>query len=410
MIAASILVNAACSSSQAITISPYAVWHKEPAAFFEQRLPVAGLDSATSTNTKYWYLSGEGSANAANTLVRVLNAQEDVPLLLPNQETERGALSTRASVAASYAGWESKLTYRRFYTATVSDGAVRLVRSYTAAEKLPEGTRLDFDAQIKHYDLAGVGIARSWPVNIGRGFGLVLVTVGTHLHRIRRFASLDATGSIHRSGDSYTFDGSAGLRDSSREFEGYGTPGVQGQSIGTDLGITWQPTLNSALVVSIVDAWSRTQIREVASQMATLRSDTRIVDNQGYLVSQPSVEGSYRAETLKTRLAPVYSIGAMQKIVVSANKAYPKGYFDDFSITTGLRLQSSDVVTLRSIWATASISNDCQLVVDYEFSFDSKGLGFICRWAQLMLRSNAGDLTRAKALGLTFSLTQRFAF
>ena len=385
------------------------LWHHAPAALLDQRLPVATHASNQFEHNESWSVMADVSAYAASKVVDLLSAEKSLPRLMATQPTEHGIVSTRASLSASRSGWEASLNYRQLYSASARDGALQIVRAYTAPEKLPDGRALVFDAKLKLLDLSGVGFARSWPVQLSPHSGSVTLTTAARLQTIRRFASFQANGNLLRTRDSYAFDGSGELRDSSRRFEGYGEPGTQGESYGIDMGIAWQPTERSSILFSVVDAWSRARISDVASQNATLRSDTRIVNNQGYLVSQPSVEGRYSAESLLFKIPPVYTLAMVSTWMIPLGGFTNNRLPSAAQVTTGLRLQRTSDINLRSVWASTSISSNCQAVAEVEFTFDSKGLGVSCPWGRVMLRSNTGALSNARSLGLNLTFHHRVA-
>ncbi|NDD13290.1 MAG: hypothetical protein EB072_11755 [Betaproteobacteria bacterium] len=373
------------------------MWHQAPAALLDQRLPVATHASNQFQHNESWSVMADVSAYAASKVVDLLSAEKSLPRLTATEPTEHGVVSTRASLSASRSGWEASLNYRQLYSASARDGALQIVRAYTAPEKLPDGRALVFDAKLKLLDLSGVGFARSWPVQLSPHSGSVTLTTAARLQTIRRFASFQANGNLLRTRDSYAFDGSGELRDS------------QGESYGIDMGIAWQPTERSSILFSVVDAWSRARISDVASQNATLRSDTRIVNNQGYLVSQPSVEGRYSAESLLFKIPPVYTLAMVSTWMIPLGGFTNNRLPSAAQVTTGLRLQRTSDINLRSVWASTSISSNCQAVAEVEFTFDSKGLGVSCPWGRVMLRSNTGALSNARSLGLNLTFHHRVA-
>lgn len=383
------------------------LWQHAPAALLDQRLPVPTPIPEGHTTRSAWQVRAEGSAYAASKVLNVVGAEASLPRLVATQPTEHGILTTRAILSASFSGWEASLSYRQLYSASVRDGALQIIRAYTAPEILPEAKSIVFDTQLKLLDFSGLGIARSWPVVLDERSGKIIFTAGTRLQTIRRFASFQASGNLLRTRDTYEFDGSGELRDSRRRFEGYGEPGTQGESFGLDIGFAWFPNGRSSLYLSVVDAWSSARIPEVAAQTAALRSDTRIVNDQGFLISQPLVEGRYSAESLRFKLPPVHTVAITSVWTIPSGGSNAPHQPAGLAITAGFRAQRTGAVTLYSTWASTPISGSCHAVAEAEFTFDSRGVGLSCHWGQLMLRSSSVSLPNARSLGLSLAFHHR---
>ena len=408
-------MSLACLTSLASHAAQGATWDSIPQATLDERWPVLStrsLDTSSldrgSGGKQDWSLAAEADAFAGSGVLRLLRAEEDLPRLHPSRSKEHAMAGARALVSASSSSWEVSAFVRQFFTGSARDGALQIVRSYAAREQLPEGKSLALDARLRLMDQRGVGLARSWPISLSAGSTPLQITVGTQFFRLAGFAEFSSEGQILRSENQYDFGGTASYRDSRRVFEGYGQSGSQGQGAGIDLSLAWQPNDRSMVLASIVNAWSLARIAEVASQELRLRSDARIVDDQGFLISQPSIEGKYSAKNLNVRLAPVTSVAFAHTWAVSeimglrSTTGLPL-------ITTGVRLQRTDALDLRSAWASAPVALGCYAVAEYEFRFGSKGLGLRCGWGQVILRSDASNPQAAKSLGMSFALFNRFS-
>jgi hypothetical protein len=372
-------------------------------------LPVPAGHALDLAGKDDWHFGAEVSAVAASTLLRPLRAEEDLLQLLPRRSTEHAVAASRALVSVARSGWETSLFLRQLYTASARNEALEAVRAYTTREPLPDGRRLALDARIALVDLSGIGLARSWPLSVGSTSALLNVTLGAQLFALSRFAAFTSEGSILRNDSAYAFEGYGRFLDSRRSFEGYGQPGTRGEGVGIDLGLALQATERTAVLVSFANAFSKARIHGIASQEVRLQSDSRIVDSEGYLVSQPSVDGKYSAEALHLRLTPVTTVAAVHALPLGQNTAGQSSQAGR-GIVFGVRVQRTGEIDLRSAWASTLVAPGCHAVAEYEFRFESKGLGLQCKWGQLMVRSDSSQLQSAKALGVILSLYHRLAF
>ncbi len=405
-----LLFNFSCFPAQAGLDPLVALWYQAPSAALDHRLPVLTASSSGFGDSGNFYLSAEGNAFAASKILRLFRVEESLTQLTPSKAVERGVVNARFNLTASYSGWEASLIYRQLYTAVARDGTLRVIRAYTARERLSNGEALALDAQLKLFDMMGPSIARSWVFSAGENAGKAIFTTATHAQSVRSYASFKSAGNVIRTGDDFSFNGAADLSDSRRRFEGYGDPRTRGHSVGLDLALAWQLDERRSMMLSVVNALSRAQIAEVASQSAQLTSDTRFVSSDGYLVSQPSVDGRYSAESYRFELPRIYTFA------FAANSKLPSIWYGGgdpsvgLPISSGFRLQRIGSLSLQTAWASLPISPNCQVTTEIEFKFDSKGIGLNCLWGQLMIRSNTGDLSNAKSLGVSFSMRQRLTF
>jgi len=398
-------------------------------ALLEERLPVAA-DPGRQSADFGWIARAQFRAAAASEFSSVLRVQDDLKRYQPlaqahefntpgvdRADPQSGASSKQRRAFANAGGrlsatrgdLEVALWSRATFRVRAQEGALEVARALALPEQPPAGRVLGLRSNARQSWASGVGLAHTWVLlpRSSDSDAAWLLTAGVNAVNVSNYASFESDGYIIRDPrvggldlNAYSFDAWAVWRDASRSFEGFGTPGVIGTGASADVSLSWRRGEQYLVNLSVVDAWSRLRFNGLASLEASLLRGAPIVDDRGYLVSRPSIEGRFSSQNTWIRTAPVVSIAAAWKPVLEG--------WDTRSPVLGVRLQREDWIELNAAWIAFTLSSTCSLLLEREINFRIGGLGVNCPWGHLMLRSGSLDVRESSALAASVHI--RYVF
>jgi hypothetical protein len=362
------------------------LWSAMPAARLPERLPVSA--------DRAWLLSMQATQFEASDATPVRALSGDWSRYHPREGRNAALQSARWELSASRALWEVGAAVRSDIVIDGARGAFDIVHAYKQKLTPASGSAFDLEATELGVIWAGLRGARTWVLKPGTEHGLQLTTAVTLLS-VRRIQLTDVSGSAqYDSAAGFTFNAQTTQQDSHVQFGGYGKPKGVGSGYTTDIGLLWQPTARSFVNLSISDAASRLNVRQVATEQLNASSTTRLFDSNGYLDYQPLLNGRDSAQDVSLRLARKTSLSAGTRVDLSASTA----------AVVGARWEHIAGIHIPSVWATVPLTGSMALQLDADTRFKSFGVGVNGRYGSLMLRSQSASVSASRALGWQASL------
>jgi hypothetical protein len=362
------------------------LWSAVPVARLPERLPVSA--------DKAWLLSMQATQFEASDATPVRALSGDWSRYHPREGRNLALQSARLELTASRALWEVGTALRSDIVIDGARGAFDIVHAYKQKLTPASGSAFDLDATELGVIWAGLRGARTWVLKPGTDHGLQLTTAVTLLS-VRRVQLTDVSGSVrYNSAAGFTFNAQTTQQDSHVQFGGYGKPNGVGGGYTTDIGLLWQPSARSFVNLSISDAASRLEVKQVATEQLNASSTTRLFDSNGYLDYQPLLNGRDSAQDVSLRLARKTSLSAGTIVDISATK----------SAMVGARWEHIAGVNMPSVWATVPLTGSMELQLDADTRFKSFGVGLTGRYGSMMLRSQSASVSASRALGWQASL------
>ena len=357
-----------------------------PAARLPERLPV----SSDAT----WLVKTQAAQFEAADATPVRALSGDWLQYQPRDGRNVALQSARLELSASRAQWELGAALRSDIVVDGARGAFDIVHAYKQKVTPASGSAFDLNATEQGVIWAGLRGARTWVLKPGTDHGLQLTTAVTLLS-VRRLQLTNVSGSAqYNSAAGFTFNAQTTQQDSKLQFGGYGEPNSLGSGYTTDIGLLWQPSARSFVNLSISDAVSRLNVKQVATEQMSASSTTRLFDSNGYLDYHPLLTGRDSAQDVTLRLARKTSLSAGTRVDISASTA----------AVVGARWEHIAGINMPSVWASVPLTGSIALQLDADTRFKSLGVGVTGRYGSMMLRSQSASVSASRALGWQASL------
>ena len=301
--------------------------------------------------------------------------------------------SARLEVSASKGPWEVSTAVRSDIVIGGERGAFDVVRAYKQKLEPASGSSFELNAVEQGVIWTGLRGARTWVLVPGAD-NSVQLTAALALLSVRRVQLTTVNGTAgYDSAAGFNFNAQTLRQDSYVDFGGYGKPRTTGNGYTTDFGLLWQPTARSFVNVSASDAFSKLEVRSVATEEISASSTTRLFDTSGYLDYRPLLNGRNSSQDLALKLLRKWSLSAGMQLDESVWK----------STTVGARWEHVDGTAIPSLWASTPLpvwqQAGLALQLDADTRFKSVGVGLNSRFGSVMLRSQSSSVSASRALG-----------
>ncbi len=367
-------------------------WAVMPPGLLPQRLPVATPTGAA------WQVQTEAADFSGSDATSVRGFGGDWARYHPRSGRNTALQQARLDLRLTRGDWELGASLRSDMLVSGTRGSFDLVHAYKQRQTPADGSTLQVAAQEQSLVWAGLRAARSWtllPADDAQAAGLRLTAALTPLS-LRRLRLSTVQGSVQYSdAGGYGFDASTLRQDSHRQFGGMGRDGATGSGITSDLGLLWQPGTAWFANLSVVDAFSRLRIQNLATETMRLSSATAQLDGRGYVDYRPLLNGNNSAADLRLRLWRKWSATAG----VQADRLWPAA---PAGSQLGARWEHIGGLDLPAVWASLPLpmlAPGWALQIEAEARFGSLGLGLQGPQGALMLRSSGSRVGQASALG-----------
>ena len=366
-------------------------WQVMPVARLPERLPISAHSGWAVRTDAAQFESADATA------VRALSG--DWSNYRPRDGRNVALHSARLELSASRSRWEVSAALRSDIAISGSRGAFDVVHAYKQKREPASGSEFNLGATEQGVIWAGLRGARTWVLRPGTEHGLQLTTAAALLS-VRRIQLTDVSGTVrYNSATGFDFSAQTTQQDSKVQFGGYGTPDALGGGYTTDVGLLWQPSARSFVNLSISDALSRLNVRQVATEQMGASSTTRLFDSNGYLNYRPLLNGRDSAQDVSLRLVRKTSLSAGTRVDVT----------NATSALIGARWEHIKGINMPSAWAAVPISSGLTLQLDADTRFKSFGMGLSGRHdaaiGSVMLRSQSASVSASRALGWQASLS-----
>jgi hypothetical protein len=348
------------------------------------QLSVADTDIALHAPDAAWRVYGKAQAWAAYDTIPIGELTGDWDRNYTPRDGRNVFLQrNRIETGVEKDGWHIGVEYRAEASLRASRDTVELYRMYRSKQRPAQARVFDVDLRLKGWAAGGLRVGRT--VALAAGADAPLLMVSAAVYGRARNLEHAAAGKVGYAPDgAYRLDASYAASRNNYDYLFRREAEQASAGATTSVAAQWPLTKELTVNVAVNDLWSRLRWRNLPSTTATVASDVREVDSDGYINYKPQIAGR---NSLITRID---RIGASTALNLSYR-------LESWLLRAGAeRIAGTTIPLLTAAYSTrwGSFSGS------YDTRFNTFGAGYDYGPLRLRLRADRLPVTDASVFAL----------